>query len=89
LPNEFLHGEEFSVVNILKKISNTLDAPAFSLSNKHNVSRLLPEKMSADLLHTPFIWLRRGSVVPPLQYPYNGSCAVLRRDPAASLSESG
>ncbi len=45
LPNEFLHGEEFSVDHIFKKFSKTLDAPAFSLSSKHNLSRLLPEEL--------------------------------------------
>jgi hypothetical protein len=77
LPNEFLHEEEFSVDNIFKKFSKTLDAPAFSLSIKHNSSCLLPEELPADLLHTPFVWLRQGVVVPPLWCSYG----VLRRGP--------
>ncbi len=57
-PNEFLPGEEIFVYNILKFFLKTLDAPAFPLSSKHNLSRLLPEELPADLLRAPFIWLR-------------------------------
>jgi transposase InsO family protein len=42
LPNKFFHREELSVDKISKKFLNTLDAPAFPLSSKHNWSRLLP-----------------------------------------------
>jgi hypothetical protein len=81
LPNEFLHGEEISVDNISKVFLKTLDAPAFPLSSKHNSDRLLPEELPADLLSTPFIWLCRGGIDPPLQRPYDGPYAVLHRGP--------
>ncbi len=74
-----MQGEEISVDNISNKFLKTLDVPAFTLSSKHNSSRLLPEELPADLLHAPFIWLHRGSVVPPLLCPY----ADLRRGPCS------
>jgi hypothetical protein len=45
-------------------------------------SSQLPAELPDELLRAPFIWLRRGSVVPPLHGPY----AVLQRGPAPSLS---
>jgi hypothetical protein len=71
LPREFLHGEEFSVDNISKNFFKTLDALAFPVSRKRKFSRLQPEELPANLLCAPFVWLRRGGVVPPLQCPYN------------------
>ncbi len=64
-----MHGEEISVDNISKKFGKTLDAPAFPLSSKHNLSHLLPEELPADLLHTPFVWLHRGGICPPSPAP--------------------
>jgi hypothetical protein len=81
LPSEFLHGEEISIDNISKNFWKTLDAPAFSLFSKHNSSCLLPEELPADLLRAPFIWSRRGSVVPLFQRPYDSPYAVLYGGP--------
>jgi hypothetical protein len=54
----------------------TLDAPAFSLAT-HNSSTHLPAELPDELLHAPFVWLRRGGVVPPLHCPYG----VVQRRP--------
>jgi hypothetical protein len=53
-----------------------LDAPAFSLP-RHNFSAQLLAELPDKLLRAPFIWLRCGSIVPPLNHPY----AVLRHGP--------
>jgi hypothetical protein len=53
LPNEFLQVDEFSVNQIIKKVSTIIDTLAFSLPSKHNAGHLLPDKLPADLLHAP------------------------------------
>jgi hypothetical protein len=76
LPNEFLQNEEMSVDAIIKIFSKTLHVPAVSLS-RHNSSAQLPDKLPGDLLSAPLVWVRRGSVIPPLQPLYDGPYAVL------------
>jgi hypothetical protein len=76
LPNEFLQGDKISVDSIIKNFSKTLDAPAFSLP-RHNSSAELPSELLAELLSTPLIWVRRGSVIPPLHLLYDGPYTVL------------
>jgi hypothetical protein len=60
--------------------SKTLDVPAVSLP-RHNSSTQLLSKLSAKLLSAPLVWVRPGSVVPPLHPLYNSPYAILRRGP--------
>jgi hypothetical protein len=80
LPNEFLQNDERSVDTIVNKFSKTLQVSASSLP-RHNSSTDLPSELPAELLSAPLIWVRRGSLVPPLQPLYDGPYAVLRRGP--------
>jgi hypothetical protein len=80
LPNKFLHGNEFSVDAIGNNLKNTSDAPPFSLS-RHNSSVQLLTELPDRLLRAPFIWLRRGGVLPPLHSPYNRPYGILRHGP--------
>ncbi len=48
---------------------------------RHNSSTDLPSKLPAELLSAPLIWVRWGSLVPPLQPLFDGPYAVLRRGP--------
>ncbi len=80
LPNEFLQNDELSVDTIVKKFSKPLHVSAPSLP-WHNSSTELPSELPVELLSAPLVWVRRGSLVPPLQPLYNGPSAVLRRGP--------
>jgi hypothetical protein len=80
LSNEFLQIEEISVHSIIKILSKTLDDPAVSLP-RHNFSTQLPSELQAELVTAPVVWVRPGSVVPPLQPLYDGPYAVLRHGP--------
>jgi hypothetical protein len=80
LPNEFLQNEEMSVDAIIKNFSKTLHVPAVSLP-RHNSSARLLDELPGDLLSAPLIWVRRGSVIPPLRLLYDGPYTVLRRGP--------
>jgi hypothetical protein len=80
LQNEFLHGEEFSVDNICNNLSKTSDAPAISLSNKRNSSRLLLEELPAPTPRSLRLSPPRRCH-PPFQRPYNNPCTVLRHGP--------
>ncbi len=80
LPNEFLQNKEMSVNAIIKNLSKTLHVPAVSLP-RHNSSAKLPSELPAELLSAPLVWVRRCSVIPPLQPHYNGPYAILRRGP--------
>jgi hypothetical protein len=71
LPNEFLKNDELSVDAIIKNFSKTLHVSAPSVP-RHNSTDL-----PAELLSAPLVWVRRGSVIPPLQPLY----AVLRHGP--------
>jgi hypothetical protein len=86
LPNEFLQNDEFSVDTIVKIFSKTLHVSAPSLP-RHNSSNDLPSKLPAELLSAPLVWVRRGSLVPPLQLLYNGSprchCRLLGSRPCS------
>jgi hypothetical protein len=59
--------KNFQWIRSLKNFSKTLYVPAISLP-RHNSSTQLP----AELLSTPLAWVRRGSVIPPLQLLYDG-----------------
>jgi hypothetical protein len=48
---------------------------------RHNSSTELPSELPAELLSAPLVWVRRGSLVSPLQPLYDGPYAVLRRGP--------
>jgi transposase InsO family protein len=80
LPNEFLQNEELSADIIVKIFSKTVYVSAPSLP-RHNSSTDLPSELPAELLSAPLVWVRRGSLVPPLQLLYDGSYAVLCRGP--------
>jgi hypothetical protein len=82
LPNEFLKNDELSVDTIVKKFAKTLHVSASSLP-RHNSSTELPSKLPAELLSAPLVWVRRGSLVPPLQPLYDGPYAFLRRGPCS------
>jgi hypothetical protein len=79
-PNEFLQNDKFSVDAIVKKFSKTLHVSAPSLP-RHNSSTDLPSELPAELLSAPLVWVRQGSLVPPLQPLYDGPYTVLRRSP--------
>jgi transposase InsO family protein len=86
LPNEFLKNDELSVDTIVKNFSKTLHVSAPSLP-RHNSSTDLPSELPAELLSAPLVWVRRGSLVPPLPTTApTRSCAAA---PAPSPSESG
>jgi hypothetical protein len=80
LPNKFLQNDELSVDTIVKNFSKTLHVSAPSLP-RHNSSTDLPCELPAELLSAPLVWVRWGSLVPPLQPLYNVPYAVLRRGP--------
>jgi hypothetical protein len=80
LSNEFLKGDEIPIDTISKNFLKSLDAPAFSLP-RHNLSRQLLSELPADLLNARLVWVRRGSMVPPLHPLYDGPYAVLRQGP--------
>ncbi len=86
LPNKFLQIEEISVDSILK-IFQKLWMPLLLLC-LGNSSILLPTKLPAELLSAPLVWVRCGSVVPPLHPFYDGAYTVLRHGLAPSPSES-
>jgi hypothetical protein len=77
LPNEFY---ELSVDTIVKIFSKTLLVSALSLP-RHNSSTELPSELPVELLSTPFVWGRRGGLVPPLQPLYDSPYAVLHCGP--------
>ncbi len=87
LPNEFLQNEEMPVDAIMKNFSKTLHVPAVSLP-RHNSSAQLPDELPGDLLSAPLIWVRRGSVIPPLQPLYTALTPSCAAGPAPSPSES-
>jgi hypothetical protein len=76
LPNEFLQNDELSVDTIVKNFSKTMHIAAPSLP-RHRSSTELP----SELLSVPLVWVRRGSLIPPLQPLYDGPYTVLRCGP--------
>jgi hypothetical protein len=88
LPNEFLQNKEMSVDASIKNFSKTLHVPAVSLP-RHNSSAQLPDELPGDLLSAPFVLVRRGGVIPPLQPLYDGPYAVLRRGPCSFTIKVG
>jgi hypothetical protein len=88
LPNKFLQNDEFSVDTIVKKFAKTLHVSAPSLP-RHNSSTELPSELPAELLSAPLVWVRRGSLVPPLQLLYGGPYGVLRCGPRSSAIRVG
>jgi hypothetical protein len=73
-----MRNDELSVDTIVKNFSKTLHVSAPSLP-RHNSSTDLPSELPAELLSALLVWVRRGSLVPPLQPLYNGPYAVLLR----------
>jgi hypothetical protein len=82
LPNEFFQNDELSVDTIVKMFSDTLHVSAPSLP-RHNSSTDLPSELPAELLSAPLVWVRPGSMVPPLQPVYDGPYTVLRHGPCS------
>jgi hypothetical protein len=80
LPNEILQNEEMPVDAIIKNFPKTLHVPAVSLP-RHNSSAWLLDELPGDLLSAPLVWVRQGSVIPPLQPLYDGPYTVLCRGP--------
>ncbi len=70
------------VDSIVKIFSKTLHVSAPSRP-RHNSSTDLPSELPAKLLSAPLLWVRRGSLVPPLQPLYDGPYAFLRRGPCS------
>jgi hypothetical protein len=50
----------------------------FSLPSKHNSGHQLLEELPGDLLCTPLVWVHRGSVILPLEGPYDTPYTGLR-----------
>ncbi len=83
-----MQNEEMSVDAIIKNFSTTLHAPAVSLP-RHNSSAQLPDELPGDLLSAPFVWVRRGGIIPPLQPLYDGPYTVLRCGPRSFTIRDG
>jgi hypothetical protein len=81
-PMNFCKETNFLLIQLLKNFYKSLDSPAFSLP-RHNSTSQLPAELPDELLHTPFFWLCRAGIVPPLHHPYNGPYTVLQRGPCS------
>jgi hypothetical protein len=88
LLNEFLQNEGLSVDSVIKNFSKicmfllllclcTILAPS------------CPVRCQLSCSSPPLIWVRRGSVIPPLQLPNDGPYAVLRRGPRSFTIQVG
>jgi hypothetical protein len=78
---EFLQAEKFSIDQILKKFVKILNAPFFFFAKQAQLEPPAGIGLPGDLLRAPLIWVHHGSILPPLQQPYDGPDVVLGHGP--------